>query len=175
MAKSIRVRKEMHGNRIVLVAADPYSEELMFSLGMGKDYNLSLTGARKRGNLNLYWAGLATLVDNLGGRDKQRWPTSRHLHDTMLLALGFTHRLYRLDPKSIDGVGWIDIPDSIAIDNMDEDEFAQLFETIRGAVVKRWGWDPWDSWKDEKDAAKANAKRLAAERVPRGRAPPRSF
>lgn len=140
------MQKEIHGNRIGLFPVDPYAEEQLDTLPLEKDFNVSIANARKRGKLNFYWAGMGVLVDNFDKADKLRWPTTRHLHDTMMVTLGHVHRQYRLDHRSPDGVGWTEVADSIALDNMEEEEFEQVFETIRGAIVGRWGYDPWDAW-----------------------------
>lgn len=110
---------------------------------------------RTRGDLRLYWAGLGVLHDNLDEDDTERWPTKRKLHDTMMDALGFVHKVYRLDNS------YRLETDSIALDNMSEEDFKSVMEMVRAAVVKRWGYDPWDEWTKRKDEEDAARKRLA--------------
>lgn len=109
---------------------------------------------RTRGDLKLYWAGLGLLHDNLDDDDRVRWPVKRKLHDTMMDALGFVHRIYRLDNS------YRLETDSVALNNMSEEEFKVVLETMRAAVVKRWNYDPWDAWGKLKDEELAARNRL---------------
>ncbi len=133
-----------------LVPADPYSAELIDTrLKPGVTYKVTVVTDRTKGRLNLYWAGLGVLRENLSDEDDVRWPTVRSLHDTLMRALGYTKRQYYLDHRSADGVGWTDVPDSIALDSMDEAEFKDYCERAAAVVVARWGFDPWEIWKRE--------------------------
>jgi hypothetical protein len=105
---------------------------------------------RRAGLLRLWWAGLGMLAENI---DDERWPTKRKLHNLILEELGFTEKIWR-----IDGTYRL-VVDSIAIDNMEDDDFDRLFEKSRAFCVEHWGWDPWQTWIDEKDAERANLAR----------------
>jgi hypothetical protein len=104
---------------------------------------------RRQSQNRLYWAGLGFLVKNFDEEDEKRWPTSRHLHDAMLDALGYKYKLWR-----IDGTFKVEV-DSVAFEKMDDADFDDLFEKVRAIVFRLWGWNPWDAWKAEKDAEAA--------------------
>lgn len=104
---------------------------------------------RRQSQNRLYWAGLGLLVKNFDEADEKRWPTSRHIHDAILDALGYKYRLWR-----IDGTFKVEI-DSVAADKMGDEDFDDLFEKARAIVLKLFGYDPWEAWKAEKDAEAA--------------------
>jgi hypothetical protein len=104
----------------------------------------------RSGQMRLWWAGLKLLVDALGD---ERWPTTRKMHNLILEELGFTERIWRIDGSYRNEV------DSIAIDNMEDEAFEALFERARVFCLANFGFDPWQQWVDEKDAARANRRR----------------
>ena len=135
-----------------LVPLDPRTAELIDSkLVQGKRYKVTVVHDRSHGELNLYWAGLGLLHDNLPEADAKRWPTSEALSKMLLTALGFMHREYYLDSRSEDGVGWQEVADSIALDNMDDETFKTYFENVKAIAVARWGFDPWQLWIEQQE------------------------
>lgn len=149
--------------QVALVPADPYSAELMDEMIEGKEVAADIKQDRRRGELNLYWAGIGLLVANysgpaptyitLGNRqvDASRiWPTSRKYHDMLMSATGNVTKLWRRDGTYREDV------DSIALDNMGADEFTTYFETARAVTVELFGYDPWQAWKDEADKRRVN-------------------
>jgi len=139
-----------------LVPADPHTAELVDTrLKPGTTYKVTVVNDRTAGSLKLYWAGLNLLHENLPEIDEFRWPTSRSLHNMLMMALGYTSREYFLDARSDDGVGWREVVDSIAIDNMDEATFKEYAERAAAVVVARWGWDPFEVWKENHPAPQA--------------------
>lgn len=148
--KTLRIEKrafKLPGGGVLyaLVAADPFSEEMLNELSMDKPYKIDLKSDRSRGKLNEYWAGLALLHKNLSDEEEALWPTVRKLHNALLDAFGYTTREYKIDGS------YRTVVDSVAMDNMDEQEFVDLFERVASLVVKRWGYDPWEAWKRLKD------------------------
>lgn len=140
---------------VALVPADPYSAELMDEL-LDQDYTIDVKQSRQRGELNLYWAGIGQLVKNCSGPDpafirlgnrtvdaSRLWPTSRKYHDMLMEATGHVTRLWR-----IDGTFRVDV-DSVALDNMEAEEFKAYFESARAITVGLFGYDPWEAWKEE--------------------------
>ncbi len=105
------------------------------------------TEDKRAGLLRWWWAGLGLLHENI---DDERWPTKRKLHNLILEELGFTEKIWR-----IDGTYRL-VVDSVAIDNMEDDAFDNLFEKARAFCVLHWGFDPWETWKEEQAAKKAN-------------------
>ncbi len=135
--------------------ADPYAAELADAIPKDTRLNGRFTrpiGAddRRAGLLRLWWAGIGLLHENI---DDERWPSKRKVHNLILEELGFTERIYR-----IDGTYRL-VVDSIAIDTMEDDAFDVLFEKAKALCVKHFGFDPWQTWIDEKDAEKANRSR----------------
>lgn len=136
----IMMRKE----RGHLVPIDAWALEQLDALPEGKDLSVRVTQPRSIGRLNWYWAGLGLLVENLDDEDRAKWPNARKMHNAFLEALGYVEKIWR-----IDGSFRIQV-DSIALDNMTEEEFAQLFENVRAMAVRLFGYDPWQVWMDER-------------------------
>lgn len=164
--KRIRVEVELVGNSLRLVPADPYSAELLDKLDRRKIYNVDVGEERKRGKLNLYWAGLALLHENLTPEQDKLWPTARKLHEAFMEELGYVTKRYRIDHSyKIE-------PDSIALDQMQEEEFSVVLERAKALAVAVWKWDPWAEWvrqaqerKDNREAAWARAQAARPPRV----------
>lgn len=151
--RTIRLAKG--GFMTVLVAADPYSEEVLSELEDHLKYRVDIKSDRRKGDLNLWWAGIGLLHYNLSEEEEAIWPTTRKLHNAILDALGYTEREYKIDGS------YRVVVDSVALDNMDQSTFSRMFEMARAVTVKRWGWDPWEEWKRIKDEEAARAKARA--------------
>lgn len=160
MAKSLHVFVE----NLRLVPADPFSQETLDKLKPGYEYKVTITEDRSRGDLKLYWAGIGLLVANYKGPDAAMvfvgdtpfdpgflWPSSRDYHEAMMKAAGNVTRKYSLkfdDPDHPEGVvHWTEEVDSIALDNMENDDFLEYWEFAQYFTVKVFGWNPWDEWK----------------------------
>lgn len=133
----------------VLRPADAYAAEQIDALPRGDRLNARITQERSPGKLALYWAGLGLLSENLSEEHQARWPTARKLHNMLMEAHGYVEQIWR-----IDGTFRL-VPDSIAMNNMEEAEFEQYREQARGFVVRNFGFDPWEMWVAEKEAEKA--------------------
>lgn len=131
-------RKE---GEIGLFPTEQWAEERMYSYPLNAPLGLTITNFKRIGKMGWYWGGLGLLVENI---DDDRFSTTRRMHDAILTALGMTTKLYRIDGS------WWDVPDSIAVDNMDDAEFEKFFERARQLMVDLWGADPWQMWKDER-------------------------
>ncbi len=129
-----------------LVPVDAWGAEMMDALPRGKDLSVRVTSTRSIGALNLYWAGLGLLVDNMDDETKRRWPTSRKFHNTLMEEIGLTERIWR-----IDGTFRL-VPDSIALDSMTEEDFKAYWESARALIFRHFKYDPFDTWLAEKDA-----------------------
>ena len=141
-----------------LVPVDGYTAELIDEkLKPGVTYKVTVVNDRSKGGLKIYWAGLNLLHENLPEEDERRWPTTRSLHNMLMMALGYTTRQYFLDSRSDDGVGWRDSVDSIALDNMTETEFKDYHEKATAIIVARWGYDPFQAWKEAHPQAAGTA------------------
>lgn len=133
-----------------LTPADPQSFELIEGLKEGKVYSVEIKQSRSNGSLRLYWAGLALLVHNFSDEHAKMWPTSRHIHEACLEALGYTYKQWRVDKT------FRVVVDSIALDKMPDDEFDAMFEKVRVIILGLFGYDPFDTWVAEKEAEQAN-------------------
>lgn len=139
---------------------DAYSAELADQLPRGtrlEGHFTAVTGKAdaRAGNTRLYWAGINLLHENT-----DEFPTARKLHDHILEELGFFTRHPRIDGgerREIDSTK-----------EMEDDEFATMWELAKTYVLARWRFDPWEKWKEEA-AANAVARARAKQRLQDGR------
>ena len=129
----------------MLIPIDPLAEEQLRALPEGQDFNVVATYAGKesprRGAQRWYWAGLGLMA-----AATELWPTSRKLHELILENLDYTTKRWRIDRT------YEVVPDSIAYDNMTDEEFLDFFERARAWVLTEFGTDPWEEWKAQKEA-----------------------
>jgi len=140
---------------------DGYSAEQLDALPRGVALNVRATRATKgtgdedRGLLNLWWAGVGMLHDNIGDPERQ-WPTPTHLSKHILKEIG----AYITVPDLVGGEK--KIAQSLSLQNLEDiEDRKMLFEVAQAYVVARWGWNPWDTWKDEKAMSQPNSRRDA--------------
>lgn len=94
---------------------------------------------------NLYFAGLNTLFENTDGCGAGKtWPTPNSLRKYLLKEIGMAEAVLR-----VDGVKWV--PVSMARGEMSYADLVTCLELSRAFVLDRWGWNPWDQWKEAKD------------------------
>ena len=126
--------------------ADPFAEEQLWALPERQDFNVSVVFAGKesprRGLNRLWWAGLGLLVQSV---QDERFPTARKIHNALLEDMGYVTKIWRIDKT------YRLEADSVAFDEMSDEDFATLFEQARGIVYREWGIDPWSLWKQLKD------------------------
>lgn len=127
-----------------LVPVDAWSAEQMDALPTDKTLSVTVTHPRSLGRLGWWWGGLALAVDNFSDEDRERWPTSRKLHNAILEALGFTEKLWR-----VDGTYRIEV-DSISFDAMTEEEFKDVFALAEQLAIKLWDYSPWAVWMEQR-------------------------
>ncbi len=136
-----------------LYPADAYAAQQYDALPEGKDLSvrisvMSSTGKTEReGARGLWWAGLQMLAEN---SDDPDYDTHRKAHEAILFALGFVRPRFRIDGSVI-----MDVV-STAEDAMDDEEFSVLMTKADEFIMRRFGWSPWESWKMEQDAKRAN-------------------
>lgn len=138
MAGLPKMQMERRGG--ALYPIDPWSEERLYGYAEKTPLDIVATNAKRKNKLGLYWAGLGTLQHNLSEEQDKLWPTQRALHGMLMLEVGVTLIQYRQDQT------YFFIPDSIAINNMGDDDFDIVFERVRQVVNDLFGWDPWDIW-----------------------------
>lgn len=123
-----------------LVPIDAWAAEQVDALPRDKDLTVRVTTSRSNGRLNLWWAGLGLMVENLPDEKRKMWPSARKMHHALLEAMGYVERIYR-----IDGTFRTEV-DSVAFENMEEDEFIELFERGRALCIEIVGFDPFELW-----------------------------
>jgi hypothetical protein len=136
-----------------LFPADAYGQSQYDALPDGKELAvrvtvMSSTGKTEReGMRGLWWGSMELLSQNV---DDIEYDTKEKAHASTLFALGFVRPRFRID-------GSVEmIPVSTAEDNMPDEEMAILLEKAAGFLTRKFGFDPFQSWKDEHEAANAN-------------------
>ncbi len=163
MAKtfSIQVEEDQRTGNIRLSPVDYVSEEMIRGLKRNKKYKVEIREDRSRGDLNLYWAGIGLLVQNYSGPggavckingrryDPSRlWPTSRSYHEMLMKATGHMKKKYFIDRDKPGGIGWTEEVDSIALDNMSDEDFKSYWELAQALTVELFDFSPWEAWKE---------------------------
>lgn len=132
------------------IIEDPKSWALLGSLKNGQWYSATVRSDRSQGKLGHWWAGLHWMIErwqHSGSRMAQVFTTSRKLHNALLKMLDYVEPLYDEAGNTLQL-----IPDSIAFEAMSEPEFLEMFEKARVLAIDKWGIDPWEEWKLEREA-----------------------
>lgn len=105
--------------------------EAMDELPFGKRLKVSITYPRNRKRDGLYWAVLGEVC-----RATDRWPTKQHLHEDLLITLGYWVKVVTLS-------GEIRLMrDSTAHDKMTDHEFAGYFNRAMEKLAEELKFDP---------------------------------
>lgn len=105
--------------------------EAMDELPFGKRMKVSITYPRNRKRDGLYWAVLGEIC-----RATDRWPTKHHLHEDLLITLGYWVKVVTLS-------GEVRLMrDSTAHDKMTDHEFAWYFNRAMEKLADELGFDP---------------------------------
>lgn len=105
--------------------------EIMAELPFGKRLKLAITYPRNRKRDGLYWAILREVC-----RATDRWPTDKHLHEDLLITLGYWIKVVTLS-------GEIRLMrDSTAHDKMSDAEFAAYFNRAMQKLAEELQYDP---------------------------------
>lgn len=103
----------------------------MEDLPFGKRLKVSVSLPRNRKRDGLYWAVLREVC-----RATERWPTDKHLHEDLLITLGYWTKLVSLS-------GDIRlVRDSTAHDKMSDSEFAAYFNRAMALLSQELHFDP---------------------------------
>lgn len=114
-----------------LIPVSGYDDELLAAIPEGNLVEVTVRRKRSWPQLKLYWALLNNVVKNY----PCGYPNSDKLHDAIKMALGYTSELIGLD-----GVVYI-IPDSIAINKMDQADFQLYFDNAIVLLNRLTGTD----------------------------------
>lgn len=103
----------------------------MADVPYGKRLKVSVSFPRNRKRDGLYWAVLRETV-----RATDRWPSDKHLHEDLLITLGFWVKVVSL-------AGDIRLMrDSTAHDKMTDPEFSAYFTRAMALLAQEIGYDP---------------------------------
>jgi len=133
---------------------DGYAQEQLAALPPGT-YNVRFARMtakykeEREGMRGLWWAGLEVLANNT---ERRGYGDKRQAHESVLRAIGYTRPRYKMDHS------FEMIPISTAEESMDDAEFAIMQERSRAYCVDEFGFDPWQTWVDEQDAARGIAR-----------------
>jgi hypothetical protein len=120
-----------------------FDQEQLDQLPRGIDLEVSVKH-RKRSNPqnNLYWAILAEVVKATG-----KWPTSKHMHREIKLALGYVEKIVNKFNGAVTYQA-----DSTAFDEMPDDEYKVFFDKAMELIAREIGIDPLDEYEARKTA-----------------------
>lgn len=125
--------------------ADQWAQERFHTdLSDGKIVGLAITDPARSGMLGLYFAGLKLLFEN-----QEDYATEKKLREAILKDLGFSTKLYK-----VDGTFLKDVPDSMALEAMGDEEMAIVQERSRTWAVEHYGFDAWQLWVEQQEARK---------------------
>ena len=139
---------EVRGGRVS--PADAYAQEQLANLPDGR-YNARVSKVTRAGReeregaRGLWWAGCTLLAEN---SESAAMDTARKAHEHILMGLGFVRPRFRVDGS------FTMVPVSTSEAEMDDEEFAILQEKAREFCVARFGYDPFETWKDQQEAMK---------------------
>ncbi len=138
-----------------LVPVDAYAAEQLAALVKGSRYNARLSritasGKEEReGMRGLWWAGCDLLSQQV---DELHYDTRRKASNMILMSLGFVTAKPKAD-------GRVDIvPISTGEDVLDDEEMQILLERAAAFCIQRFGFDPFQSWKDQQPKMPAPAR-----------------
>jgi hypothetical protein len=133
-----------------LVAGSAWDQEQIDKLPRGRIIAEIDETEPEDGVRALFMAGIQVLFDNVDGTGPGgEWPTPNHLRREILREIGFAEPIMRVDGIKKEAR-------SMARGQMTYDELVLVLEISRSYCVARWGFDPFQSWQDEKDAEVAN-------------------
>lgn len=131
-----------------LHALDGYAQEQLAALPHGT-YNVrfaKMTGKYKEqreGLRGLWFAGCELLSQNT---EQDGFATKRAASNSLLVGMKMTRRKYHNDKT------WEPIPISLSEDNLDDEEMLTILEMARAYCLDRFGFDPFEMWKQEQEA-----------------------
>lgn len=115
-----------------LYPVTPYDAEILDALGSGAEFDLIKRSARSLPHHRTYWQALNKAI-----AATQISPTPKHLHRELKLACGYTEKVLNRSTGEVHVV-----PDSIAFDQMTQDEFRAYCDTAMEMLASWIGYDP---------------------------------
>lgn len=115
-----------------LRAHTPSDAEMMVSLPIGKVFEIVPVSQRSNKQLKTYWKALGLVV-----KATNKWPTAEKLHRDIKMTLGYREQAVNMRTGEITLV-----PDSVALDKMEHEEFCNFMNQAMELVADTVGFDP---------------------------------
>jgi hypothetical protein len=115
-----------------LRAHTPADAEMLVSLPIGKVFEIVPVSQRSNKQLRTYWKALGLVVKATG-----RWPSAEKLHRDIKMTLGYREQAVNMVTGEITLV-----PDSVALDKMEHEEFCNFMNKAMELVADTVGFDP---------------------------------
>lgn len=123
-----------------LVPRDNWGAEQIDALPIGVDLDVRVTRMRSNPQLNLFWAALALVIENFDDDMQRKYPTTRHLYRAVLIDLGYSSILYRVDGYAVV------IEDSVSFEAMEQEEMNRLMDRAAVRFTEWIGYDPFAAY-----------------------------
>lgn len=115
-----------------LRAHTPSDAEMMVSLPIGKVFEIVPVSQRSSKQLKTYWKALGLVV-----KATNKWPNTDKLHRDIKMTLGYREQAVNMRTGEITLV-----PDSIALDKMEHEEFCNFMNKAMELLADTVGFDP---------------------------------
>lgn len=115
-----------------LRAHTPSDAEMLVSLPIGKVFEIVPVSQRSNRQLRTYWKALGLVVKATG-----KWPSAEKLHRDIKMTLGYREQAVNMRTGEITLV-----PDSVALDKMEHEEFCNFMNKAMELVADTVGFDP---------------------------------
>lgn len=125
-----KIQVQKRGGQLLPITT--YDAEEVEAAREGQLYDLVPVSDRSDPHHKLYWATLGEVVKATGA-----WASSAHLHDDLKMLCGY----YRTVVNTASGALYY-IPDSIAYQKMNQQEFAAYFDQAMAKLSQTIGYDP---------------------------------
>lgn len=99
-------------------------------LKIGQVYKAKISVPRNLDLHRKYFSMISCAWDLLTEKARAFFGTKESFRKTAQVAAGYCERVYNLDMKS-----WVEVPRSIAFDNMKGDEFEELYRDVREVIL----------------------------------------
>lgn len=109
-----------------------YDAERMVGVALGHTFEIVPLTKRSNRQLRTYWKALGMAVKATG-----KWPSAEHLHDEIKFTLGYRKLVTDLKTGEVSSV-----VDSVALDQMEHDEFCRFMDAAMDLLSGAVGYDP---------------------------------
>lgn len=106
--------------------------EKMASIAMNSEFEIVPLTKRSTPQLKTYWKALGLVA-----KVTQRWASAENLHRDIKMTLGYTEKTINIRTGEV-----TEVPDSIALDKMDHEEFCNFMNHAMALLADSVGFDP---------------------------------